>query len=567
MDNIIEFKNFSFKYLNQSNPTLKNINLKIKAGEKILIAGSSGSGKSTLGNCLNGIVPFSKDGGFIGELVVDGIKPYEKGIFETSKHIGTVLQDQDGQFVGLSVGEDVAFLDENNCVSQDKIFLDVDVALGLVDMIECKDKSPQELSGGQKQRVALAGIMRASANILLFDEPLANLDPISGKNAMKLISKIHRESNKTIIVIEHRIEEVLEENFDRVIIINDGEIIADGTPEELLRKEIFEKNGLREPLYVEALRFANINFEKDVIYPLEKIGTINNKVKLQEWCKDVKGIEKNFNRESLILEKINFGYDKKNKILENINFSLKEGEILALLGNNGAGKSTLSKIITGIEKQDDGFIKLFDNNIENESVRKRGEKIGYVMQNPNHMLTQETVLKEVEFGLKIRGIKNYKEIAMDTLKICGIYEYRNWPINSLSYGQKKRVSIAAILALNPKLLILDEPTAGQDYKHYKEFMKFIKKISENKISIILITHDMHLALEYSDRAIVLSSGKIIADDTPINILSNKNIMKIANLRETSISTMAEILDIPSQLLLNYFIRCQNKEDKGEDRDV
>ncbi|MEG0070207.1 MAG: ABC transporter ATP-binding protein, partial [Cetobacterium sp.] len=271
---------------------------------------------------------------------------------------------------------------------------------------------------------------------------------------------------------------------------------------------------------------------------LEKIGTINNKVKLQEWCKDVKGIEKNFNRESLILEKINFGYDKKNKILENINFSLKEGEILALLGNNGAGKSTLSKIITGIEKQDDGFIKLFDNNIENESVRKRGEKIGYVMQNPNHMLTQETVLKEVEFGLKIRGIKNYKEIAMDTLKICGIYEYRNWPINSLSYGQKKRVSIAAILALNPKLLILDEPTAGQDYKHYKEFMKFIKKISENKISIILITHDMHLALEYSDRAIVLSSGKIIADDTPINILSNKNIMKIANLRETSISTMA-----------------------------
>ncbi|MEG2247112.1 MAG: ABC transporter ATP-binding protein, partial [Peptostreptococcaceae bacterium] len=283
--------------------------------------------------------------------------------------------------------------------------------------------------------------------------------------------------------------------------------------------------------------------------------TINNKVKLQEWCKDVKGIEKNFDRESLILEKINFGYDKKNKILENINFSLKEGEILALLGNNGAGKSTLSKIITGIEKQDDGFIKLFDNNIENESVRKRGEKIGYVMQNPNHMLTQETVLKEVEFGLKIRGIKNYKEIAMDTLKICGIYEYRNWPINSLSYGQKKRVSIAAILALNPKLLILDEPTAGQDYKHYKEFMKFIKKISENKISIILITHDMHLALEYSDRAIVLSSGKIIADDTPINILSNKNIMKIANLRETSISTMAEILDIPSQLLLNYFIRC------------
>ncbi|MGL6154333.1 MAG: ABC transporter ATP-binding protein [Cetobacterium sp.] len=561
MDNIIKFDNFSFKYINQTHPTLKNINIQIKKGEKVLIAGPSGSGKSTLGNCLNGIVPFSKDGGFKGTLEIKGIFPYETSIFEISKHIGTVLQDQDGQFVGLSVGEDVAFLDENNCVPKEIMVEDVHKALKLVNMDEFINKSPQELSGGQKQSVSLAGIMRSSADILLFDEPLANLDPESGRKAMKLITEIHEKTEKTIIIIEHRIEDVLEENFNRVIIINNGEVVANGTPEELFKKDVFRKNGLREPLYIEALKYSGVDIRNTPIYPLEKAITPENKAKIEKWCSEKIENKKNIEETVLALENIYFSYDESKDLLKNISFNLKKGEILALLGNNGAGKSTLSKVITGIETEKSGDIKLFGKSLKNVSIRKRGETIGYVMQNPNHMITQETLLDEVKFGLKIRDIGDRDKKAEDVLKICGLYEYRNWPVTSLSYGQKKRLTIASILVLKPKILILDEPTAGQDFKHYREFMTFIKEIANSGVGIILITHDMHLALEYCDRAIVLCQGTLIGDDKPSIILSEKELMKKSNLKETSLSKLGRDMGVSPEKVMNTFIKYENLEVK------
>lgn len=561
MDNIIKFDNFSFKYINQTHPTLKNINIQIKKGEKVLIAGPSGSGKSTLGNCLNGIVPFSKDGGFRGTLEIKGIFPYETSIFEISKHIGTVLQDQDGQFVGLSVGEDVAFLDENNCVPKEIMVEDVHNALKLVNMDEFINKSPQELSGGQKQSVSLAGIMRSSADILLFDEPLANLDPESGRKAMKLITEIHEKTEKTIIIIEHRIEDVLEENFNRVIIINNGEVVANGTPEELFKKDVFRKNGLREPLYIEALKYAGVDIRNTPIYPLEKAITPENKAKIEKWCSEKIENKKNIEETVLAVENIYFSYDESKDLLKNISFNLKKGEILALLGNNGAGKSTLSKVITGIETEKSGDIKLFGKSLKNVSIRKRGETIGYVMQNPNHMITQETLLDEVKFGLKIRDIGDRDKKAEDVLKICGLYEYRNWPVTSLSYGQKKRLTIASILVLKPKILILDEPTAGQDFKHYREFMTFIKEIANSGVGIILITHDMHLALEYCDRAIVLCQGTLIGDDKPSIILSEKELMKKSNLKETSLSKLGRDMGVSPEKVMNTFIKYENLEVK------
>ncbi|MGL6115753.1 ABC transporter ATP-binding protein [Cetobacterium sp. SF1] len=561
MDNIIKFDNFSFKYINQTHPTLKNINIQIKKGEKVLIAGPSGSGKSTLGNCLNGIVPFSKDGGFKGTLEIKGIFPYETSIFEISKHIGTVLQDQDGQFVGLSVGEDVAFLDENNCVPKEIMVEDVHKALKLVNMDEFINKSPQELSGGQKQSVSLAGIMRSSADILLFDEPLANLDPESGRKAMKLITEIHEKTEKTIIIIEHRIEDVLEENFNRVIIINNGEVVANGTPEELFKKDVFRKNGLREPLYIEALKYSGVDIRNTPIYPLEKAITPENKAKIEKWCSEKIENKKNIEETVLAVENIYFSYDESKDLLKNISFNLKKGEILALLGNNGAGKSTLSKVITGIETEKSGDIKLFGKSLKNVSIRKRGETIGYVMQNPNHMITQETLLDEVKFGLKIRDIGDRDKKAEDVLKICGLYEYRNWPVTSLSYGQKKRLTIASILVLKPKILILDEPTAGQDFKHYREFMTFIKEIANSGVGIILITHDMHLALEYCDRAIVLCQGTLIGDDKPSIILSEKELMKKSNLKETSLSKLGRDMGVSPEKVMNTFIKYENLEVK------
>ena len=558
MSNVVEFKDFTFKYINQLEPTLKNINLEIKKGEKVLIAGPSGSGKSTLGSCLNGIVPFSKEGGFKGTLTVKNIEPYESSIFEISNLVGTVLQDQDGQFIGLSVGEDVSFIDENNLIPQSEMIKNTEKALKEVGMESFINHSPQELSGGQKQSVSLAGIMRSPAEILLFDEPLANLDPYSGKHAMKLICDIQKKTGKTIIVIEHRIEDVLEQEFDRVIILSKGEVVANGTPEELFRKDMFRQYGLREPLYIEALKYSGVNLETDSIYPISKIGTNENITKVKTWCDSIELKEKQFKDNILSVQNLSFAYDESKPILKDVNFSVNRGEILALLGNNGAGKSTLCKVVTGIEKESSGDIIFLGKSIIKNSIKRRGEKIGFVMQNPNHMITQETLLEEVQFGLKIRGVKDFTEKAEKALEICGLHEFRHWPVTSLSYGQKKRLTIAAILALEPEVLILDEPTAGQDYKRYKEFMNFIKEIANKGVGIILITHDMHLALEYANRAIVLCNGTIIANNSPSIILGEKELMEKSNLKETSLSQMAEIMGLDPEMLMNSFINFENQ---------
>ncbi|MGL5099613.1 MAG: ABC transporter ATP-binding protein, partial [Fusobacteriaceae bacterium] len=498
---------------------------------------------STLGYCLNGLIPFSKKGVIEGELTVDGIITKKSSVFELSKKVGTILQDQDCQFVGLSVGEDVAFIDENHNVSPEEMFYRVERALLTVDMLEDIKKTPQELSGGQKQRVSLAGIYNSEAPILLLDEPLANLDPASGAKTVKLINEIHDHNGATIVVIEHRIEEILEGNFDRVIIMQKGEIVADGTPDEILRDGTLLKYGLREPLYIDALRYAGVNLRNIEVYPIEKSMTKETKEKLLAWCESSRVMEISKKENILNVEKISFSYDGIKKNLDEVSLNLHRGEILAILGNNGAGKSTLSKVITGIERNKEGKINFLGKDISKDSIKKRSEMIGYVMQNPNHMLTQESVLDEVELGLKLREIDNSRELAEKTLKICGLNHLKNWPVTALSYGQKKRVTIAAILALNPQVIILDEPTAGQDHAHYLEFMNFVKTLSKKGMGIILITHDMHLSLEYAHKALVLSKGKILMEDRPSAVFSHREIMKKANLRETSLLKLAEISGI------------------------
>ena len=546
---MISFKNFSFKYNNVVDKTLKNIDITISQGEKVLIVGPSGSGKSTLSHCINGLIPFSYSGEIEGELIIDNIKPYEESLSDVSKKVGTIMQDQDSQFIGLSVGEDVSFNFENDAIPVKEMKVKVINALGLVNMVDFINHSPYELSGGQKQRVSLAGVLGSDAEVLLFDEPLANLDPVSGKEIMKLINDIHEKTNKTIIIIEHRIEDVLEQPFDKVIVIDKGEVKAIGTPDEILKSNLLASSGLREPLYVSAMKYANCNLQE--INNFRDFNNINedSKENIKKWFNnESKNIsKKQYSKEEKILEvkNLTFSHDKVKNTLENISFHLNKGEILAVLGNNGAGKSTLCRVITGILKYKEGSIFLKDECIDSWSIKKRGSSIGYVMQNPNQMISQHMIKDEIALGLKCR---RYSKEEIDTkieevLKICGLYPYRNWPINALSYGQKKRVTIASILAINPDVIILDEPTAGQDYKHYTEFMEFIRSLADKGISIILITHDMQLSLEYCDRAIVVSKGKKIADNKPSSILTDEKIIKQANLKETSLSTLAKAIGI------------------------
>ena len=543
---MISFKNFSFKYNNVVDKTLKNIDLTINKGEKVLIVGPSGSGKSTLSHCINGLIPFSYRGEFEGELKIDDIIPYKESLSEVSKKVGTILQDQDSQFIGLSVGEDVAFNFENNAIPLAEMKVKVINSLELVNMVDFINHSPYELSGGQKQRVSLAGVLGSDAEILLFDEPLANLDPASGSEIMQLINDIHEKTNKTIIIVEHRIEDVLEQPFDKVVIIDKGVVKGVGTPNEILKSDLLTNSGLREPLYVEAMKLAGCDVSSEE--NLRDINSINeeNKEILKSWFKNETS-SKTINKEEKILEikNLTFSHDGVKNTLDDVSFYLNKGEILAVLGNNGAGKSTLCRSITGILKPKSGSIFLNNECIDSWSIKKKGSAIGYVMQNPNQMISQHMIKDEIALGLKCRNFdkKYIDEKVEEVLKICGLYPYRNWPVQALSYGQKKRVTIASILSINPDVIILDEPTAGQDYKHYTEFMEFIKELSNKGISIIMVTHDMQLTLEYCDRAVVLSGGKKIADDKPANILTNKEIIKKSNLKETSLSTLAKTIDI------------------------
>ena len=539
---IIEFNDFTFKYRVQAKPTLKNINLTIYEGEKVLIVGPSGSGKSTLAHCINGLTPFYYQGTSTGSLKVMGKETKDMGIFEMSKMVGTVLQDPDSQFIGLTVAEDIAFKLENDCVPQSKMKAMVEKVSKLVGIEKQLDAAPYRLSGGQKQRVTLAGVTVEDIDILLFDEPLASLDPATGKSAIELIEQIKNETKKTIVIIEHRLEDVLHCDVDRIIVMNEGCIVADMTADELVASNILVESGIREPLYITALRYAGVTITEDM-----KAGNIKTldiskcKTNLDKWNKD-NSSNNEIKEENVLLElkDISFQYEKNKPILKDISFKVNKGEMVSIIGKNGAGKSTISKLICGFYKPTSGQILLNNRDIGDDSIKERAERIGMVMQNPNQMISKTMIFDEVALGLRFRGIpeEEVKTRVYETLKVCGLYEYRNWPISALSFGQKKRVTIASILVLNPEILILDEPTAGQDFKHYNEIMEFLLELNNKGVTIIMITHDMHLMLEYTNRAIVLADGQKLADDTAANVLTNKEVINAANLKETSLYELA-----------------------------
>jgi energy-coupling factor transporter ATP-binding protein EcfA2 len=547
---IIEFENFSFQYFSQAEPTLHNINLKIYPGEKILIVGPSGSGKSTLGHCLNGLIPFYYKGESQGSLKIKGLKTHTQDIFGLSKIIGTVLQDSDGQFVGLTVGEDIAFAMENDCVPQGEMHDRVARVAQMVDMDLLLNSSPYELSGGQKQRTALAGVMIDNVDILLFDEPLANLDPATGKTAIEIIDDIHKQSRKTIIIIEHRLEDVLHREVDRVIVINDGRIQADMDPDTLVSSDILTKNGIREPLYVTAMKYAGIEVKPELkpghIWSLQ---TDKISQALRDWYKSVQPLDnENYNPSQLKLDQLSFSYDGIRPILDTLDIDIRQGEMLSIVGRNGAGKSTLAKVVCGFVREDHGEVLYEGQNIRSRSIKERAEIIGFVMQNPNQMISKSLIFDEVALGLRLRKIpeEEIKSRVDKVLNICGLSPFISWPISALSYGQKKRVTIASILVLNPCILILDEPTAGQDYRHYSDIMDFLREINRLGITIILITHDMHLMLEYTPRAVVLSGGLKIADTRASDVLTDLHVIQQANLKETSLYYLAQKVGLPDE---------------------
>ena len=550
MEPIISFDHFGFQYTAQAEPTLYDISLDIRKGEKVLICGPSGCGKSTLAHCVNGLIPNSYPGKTTGTLTVGGRNAEELSLFDLSKVVGTVLQDSDGQFIGLTVAEDMAFALENDCMDQKDMKALVDRVAGLVGVSGVLGHAPYEISGGQKQRVALGGVMVSGVDVLLFDEPLANLDPAAGKKAVELIDEIQKRTGCAVIIIEHRLEDVLHCPVDRVVLMGEGRILFDGDPDSLLCSDLLQKSGIREPLYVTALKYAGVPLDRDqrLSYLPELRLTEGDRRRVADWffAQPEPEAEKT-KKELLRAENIDFTYEGGHHALKGISASIAEGEMLSIVGTNGAGKSTFSKVLCGFEIPQKGTLTLGGEDLSNYSIKERADRIGYVMQNPNQMISKTGIFDEVALGLRNRGVpeEEVKPRVEKALKTCGLYPFRNWPVSALSYGQKKRVTIASILVLEPKIILLDEPTAGQDLYHYTQIMDFLAELNRSGTTVVLITHDMHLMLEYTPRAIVFHDGQVIADTSAAEVLNSPEIVETAHLKETSLYHLAKNCGIAS----------------------
>ena len=556
---MIELKDFSFQYKAQSEPTLKNLNLTIYKGEKVLIVGPSGSGKSTIGQCLNGIIPNIYKGTSSGQFLIQGKEAFDLSIYEKSHLVSTVLQDTDGQFIGLSVAEDLAFALENDMVELESMKSRVHTWAERLDLSKLLGNRPQDLSGGQKQRVSLAGVLIDESPILLFDEPLANLDPKSGQDIIDLIDQIHEEQGTTTIIIEHRLEDVLYRPIDRVILINQGQVLFNGSPDELLRTTLLAENGIREPLYLTTLRQLGQNISK--LPHLDKV----EKLPLGDVSVDIPTphFEKGAEAETILeLGHLNFAYREGQPILKDLSLTIPKGQRLAIVGKNGAGKSTLAKAICGFIQTEGTYFSKGED-IKDDSVKERAERVGYVLQNPNQMISTNMIFDEVALGLRLRNVpeEQIESRVHQALKTCGLYEFRKWPISALSYGQKKRVTIASILVLGPDVLVLDEPTAGQDQRNYTEIMDFLDELHQKGHTIVMITHDMQLMLDYSDRAVVVMDGQVLADLTPAELLTQPEILKRANLKETSIFALANRLGVDPLALTQFYM---NQKGEGHE---
>ena len=551
MDKYISFNQFTFQYDAQAEATLKDISFDIAKGEKVLILGPSGSGKSTLAQCLNGIIPNIHKGQAKGQVRIDGQDIFKQSIYDKSQLVSTVLQDPDGQFIGLTVAEDLAFALENDCADQSEMKDKVALWAERLDLTSLLNHRPQDLSGGQKQRVSLAGVLIDESPILLFDEPLANLDPKSGQETIDLIDKIHKEVGATTILIEHRLEDVLYRPVDRILLVNDGQLLFNGSPDELLSSTLLLENGIREPLYVTVLR--QLGFDTTRAQNLSQLDAL-----------DLSGLgipdsvlkdKRDSSSDSILkVEGLSVSYGDNPAIIEDMSFSLKKGERLAIVGKNGAGKSTLAKALCGFVPSQ-GKLTYKGQDISQDSIAERSERIGFVLQNPNQMISQTMIFDEVALGLRLRGIEEteVEERVHEVLKTCGLYSFRKWPISALSFGQKKRVTIASILVLKPEIIILDEPTAGQDYKTYTDIMNFLDSLQKQGHTSVMITHDMQLMLEYSDRCLVVVEGKIIADDNPVTILNQKDLLESANLKQTSLYTLGQKLSSNPVEVTQYYI--------------
>jgi energy-coupling factor transport system ATP-binding protein len=503
----IEISDLSFTYENRTAPALDKINLTVEPREFVLLAGASGSGKSTLIKCINGLIPHRYVGEYVGQVKLRGEPVPESRFLQLSLTVGTVLQEADKQLVSSIVEDDVAFGPGNLALPRAEIERRVRRGLESMDILSLRERSIFAISGGQKQRLAIADVLAMEPDILLFDEPLANLDS-NGVHLMQSIFRTLHEAGKTILVSEHRTEEVLRAEPTRVIVIDAGRLLADSEEPRVLVKF---KDVLKVPAE----------------YALEQVGPSAALTGAHYATR--------LGPELIRVEDVGFEYSGGVRALADANLVVHEGERVALLGNNGAGKSTLALTLIGLLKPTTGRVLIEGRDTKNLSTSEIARTLCLVFQSPFSMLFARTVRDELSFGPKNMNFsaEQIASIVPETAKRCLIGHLLDGSPFASSFGEKKRICVGSVLTIQPKCIILDEPTAGQDYRSYSNFMNFICSLEEHVKSFIVITHDPDLAIEYTNRAIVLNDGKIIVDGPTRKVLADRSILKEGAIRETS----------------------------------
>ena len=508
----LKIENLTVRYLRRSEPSIKDVSLTLREGQVFLVAGSSGSGKTTLMRAINGLIPRTYRAEVSGTVCIYGQPVAKLGMAELSQMVGTLLQDPERQIVGSHVQNEVAFGLENLGLPREEIIERTDEVLEYLGILHLRDRETFQLSGGEKQKVALAGVLAMRPRILLLDEPLASLDPASAKEALHLFRRL-ADDGIAVMIVEHRVEDVLSIHPEQVIYLDEGEVVYSGDSLGLMNVVDFSRIKLPAPVVLERARRENRIFEE-----VETALPSRSHEKLIEF------------------RNVSFSYKPElPTILHNISFDVCRGDVIAILGHNGAGKTTLVKHALGLLKPTQGSVLLEGRDTRSITVAQAAHTVGYVFQSPTQMLFAQTVEEELAFGPKNLGHKP-EEIQRDVrwaIQTVNLESELQMPPLALSFGQQKRISIAAVLAMRSKILIMDEPTAGQDYWNYKAFMDAILQMPGFD-AILFITHDVDLAVIYANRVILMNAGRIMGDGAPQEVLSQKDLLRTSRVLPTSL---------------------------------
>jgi len=546
----ISTKNLSFKYKHQTDKkAIEDINLDIEKGQFVVIMGPSGAGKSTLANCLNGLIPHFIRGQYEGEVYIKNQKVKDNSVSKMSKEIGLVFQDFESQLFSTNTKLEIAFGPENFNVPKDEIEKRIEKVLKTVKLQGFENRQPSTLSGGQKQRLAIGSVLATQPNIICMDEPTTDLDPIGKLGIFNIAKELHESKEFTLIIIEHETEEAL--NADRLLIMENGKIIRDGKPSEVLRDvELTDRIGimsLQVPKYFS--KVTSINDKELPLTPNEGFSKFKEMgLEIDEEKYD-ELINKDRNRESkygdVLIEVSNLEhvYPNGNMALKGVNLQVKEGEFLAVLGHNGSGKTTLVKHLNGLLVPTGGSVLVKGKDTKKSSIYEIGKEVGYVFQNPDHQIFADTVYEEVAFSPKIRGCSK-EEIDIrvkEALKAVGMEGYEDEDPFSLTKGERQRIAVASILSARPKVIILDEPTTGLDYKEQRKMMELIKKLNEDGHTIIMITHTMWVVSEYAHKVAVVKDGEMMMYGSTREVFKNEDDLMNSYLKTPHIVSLSNKL--------------------------